>query len=176
VITIEILQLLKQLEELVENTKYIALLKLTYGLDHDEFFVLVNRIRASLPEDVKRASNVTRERDRILETAHEEANHIIEESKAEAARILEEARLQAQRMVDQSEIVMMAKEQAQHIVASAREDARQIRRGADEYARDVLNNLEAVLAKAIGTIQRGKETLEESLREEERVPAGTGRG
>lgn len=162
-IPIEILQLLKQLEELVENTRYIALLKLTYGLDHDEFFVLVNRIRASLPEEVKRASNLTRERDRILDTAREEANHIIEENRAEAGRILEEARLQAQRLVDQSEIVLMAKEQARQIVASAQEDARQIRRGADEYARDVLNNLEAVLAKAIGTIQRGKEKLEESL-------------
>ncbi|MER3475221.1 MAG: hypothetical protein C4335_14650 [Armatimonadota bacterium] len=163
--TIEILQLLKQLEELVEKTRYIALLKLTYGLDHDEFFVLVNRIRASLPEDVKRASNVTRERERILESAREEANHIIEESRAEASRIVEEARLQAQRLVEQSEIVLMAKEQARQIVASAQEDARQIRRGADEYARDVLNNLEAVLAKAIGTIQRGKEKLEESLEE-----------
>jgi F0F1-type ATP synthase membrane subunit b/b' len=176
VITIEILQLLKQLEELVENTRYIALLRLTYGLNHDEFFVLVNRIRASLPEDVKRASNVTRERDRILETAREEAKHILEEGRVEAARLLEDARLQAQRMVDQSEIVMMAKEQARQIVASAQEDARQVRRGADEYARDVLNNLEAVLSKAIGTIQRGKEALDESLREEERVPAATGRG
>ncbi|MGQ9486650.1 MAG: hypothetical protein ACUVTY_02590 [Armatimonadota bacterium] len=171
-IPIEILQLLKQLEELVENTRYIALLKLTYGLDHDEFFVLVNRIRASLPEDVKRASNLTRERDRILDTAREEANHIIEESRAEAGRILEEARLQAQRLVDQSEIVLMAKGQARQIVASAQEDARQIRRGADEYARDVLNNLEAVLAKAIGTIQRGKEKLEESLEE---IPVGSAR-
>lgn len=171
-IPIEILQLLKQLEELVENTRYIALLKLTYGLDHDEFFVLVNRIRASLPEDVKRASNLTRERNRILDTAREEANHIIEESRAEAGRILEEARLQAQRLVDQSEIVLMAKEQARQIVASAQEDARQIRRGADEYARDVLNNLEAVLAKAIGTIQRGKEKLEESLEE---IPVGSAR-
>lgn len=174
--TIEILQLLKQLEDLVENTKHIALLKLTYGLDHDEFFVLVNRIRASLPEDVKRASNVTRERDRILETAREEANQIIEESRAEAARIIEEARLQAQRMLEQSEIVMMAKEQAQHIVASAREDARQIQRGANEYARDVLNNLENVLAKAIGTIQRGKETLEEMLQEEDAAVVSSGRG
>ncbi len=171
-IEIEILQLLKQLEELVENARYIALLKLTFGLDHDEFFVLVNRIRASLPEDVKRASNVTRERDRILETAREESNHIIEQSRVEAERILEEARLQAQRLVDQSEIVLMAKEQARQIVASAQEDARQIRRGADEYARDVLNNLEAVLAKAIGTIQRGKEKLEESLEE---VPVGSAR-
>lgn len=171
-IPIEILQLLKQLEELVEHTRYIALLRLTYGLDHDEFFVLVNRIRASLPEDVKRASNVTRERARILETAREEANHIIEESRAEAGRILEEARLQAQRLVDQSEIVLMAKEQARQIAASAQEDARQIRRGADEYARDVLNNLEAVLAKAIGTIQRGKEKLEESLEE---IPVSSAR-
>lgn len=169
-ITIEILQLLKRLEELVEHTRYFALLKLTYGLDHDEFFVLVNRIRASLPEDVMRASNVNRERDRILETARQEANHIVEESRVEAERILEEARLQAQRLVDQSEIVLMAKEQARQIVASAQEDARQIRRGADEYARDVLNNLEAVLAKAIGTIQRGKEKLEESLEE---VPVGS---
>lgn len=164
-ITIEILQLLKQLEELVENTRYIALLKLTYGLNHDEFFVLVNRIRASLPEDVKRASNLTRERDRIIDTARDDANRILEDSKVEAARVLEDARLQAQRLVDQSEIVLMAKEQAKQIVANAQEDARQIRRGADEYARDVLENLEAVLTKAIGTIQRGKEKLEESLEE-----------
>lgn len=169
---IEILQLLKKLEELVENTKYVALFKLTFGLNHDEFFVLVNRIRASLPEDVKRASNVTRERDRIIESARDEANSILEESRAEAARILEEARHEALRLVEQSEIVLMAKEQAHQIVANAQEDARQIRRGADEYARDVLSNLEGVLLKAIGTIQRGKETLEESL---ENVPAGTGR-
>ena len=50
---------------------------------------------------------------------------------------------------------------AREIIAGAEHTAREVRAGADEYAKEVLSNLESFTSRMIGTIQRGREKLEQ---------------
>lgn len=172
----DVLKLLDDLQDLAESAH--KLFGRIWGLEEDHFHMLINKIRASLPDEVRRASRVAIDSDRIVSAAKEEADMIVTQAKNEAARIVEEARQMAAKLVDTSEINRLAKAQAQEILSSAEAAARETRRGADEYAREVLAAIENHLAKVMGTLQKGRERLESRINaekcEEPIVPAGRG--
>lgn len=170
---VDIFRLLDDLEELHERAKHIPLVNGLIGFDHEQFYYLVLKIRANLPEDLKKAHRVAKDTERIVEEARDaasqqldtgraEANRVIEEARTEAARLIEQARGQAAAMVDNTEISRLATAQAHEIVRRAETEASEIRKGADEYAKDVLVNMEGVLGKALSTVQRGREMLDKA--------------
>ena len=173
----DILKLLDSLEELAENTH--SFFGKAWGLDLEEFHMLTNKIRASLPDEVRRASRVASDSDKIVSAAKEEAEMVIEQATEEANRIVEEARQMASKLVDTSEIHRLAKAQAQEVVSHADSMARETRCGADEYAREVLAAIENHLAKVMGTLQKGREKLEVRIGAQQETPEPiipTGRG
>jgi vacuolar-type H+-ATPase subunit H len=157
----DVLKLLDKLEDLADGA--IEFWHRAWGLSLDEFHMLTNKIRASLPDEVRRASRVAGDSDRIVSAARDEGQMILQQAREEAERILEEAKTEQRRLTDESEIVRMATAQAKEIVASAEGSARSIRRGADEYAAEVLSAVENHLGRLLGTIQRGREKLEQRV-------------
>lgn len=128
-------------------------------IDEERFFVLLNKIRVALPEDLRRAMEITRQGERVMEQAQQRAREVIERAKQEAAKL-----------VSQDEIVRRAEEEARRIMAKAEEQARRIRReaegyaqearrAADDYAREVLNRIKGVLNRTISTIDEGLREL-----------------
>lgn len=172
----DILRLLDKLEELAEAPH--SCFGRAWGLKLEEFHILTNKIRASLPDEVRRARSVARDGDKIVSAAKEEADMIVEQAVEESNRVVAEARQMAARLVDTSEINQLAKAQAQEIMSSAETSAREIRRGADEYAREVLASIENHLAKVMGTLQKGREKLEARISAQQAsepvIPAGRG--
>ena len=178
---IDTYKVLDQLESLVEDSKkFMGFMK----LDEEEFFMLVSKLRASLPEDVRRAGKITQNSDKIMEAAQSEAEMQLESARSEAERVLVEARAESERLltdakaqsealVSQSEIQRIASAQAREIVAQAEHDADEIRLGADDYARDILVTLEDQITDVMGqvqgrvdgmlsTIRRGRQKLEQT--------------
>ncbi|MCE5315561.1 hypothetical protein LLG38_11220, partial [bacterium] len=172
----DILRLLDDLEDLAEGS--VSCFGKAWGLNIEEFHGLVCKIRASLPDEVRRASRVANDSDKIVLAAREEAEMIKEQAIEESNRVVEEARQMASKLVDTSEINRMAKAQAQEIMANAESSAREIKCGADEYARDVLSAIENHLAKVMGTIQKGREKLDVRISAQQTVepiiPMGRG--
>ena len=172
----DILKLLDSLEELAENTQ--TFFGKAWGLNLEEFHMLTNKIRASLPDEVRRASRVANDSDKIVSAAKEEAEVIIEQAAEEANRVIDEARQMAAKLVDTSEINRLAKAQAQEIMANSESASREVRRGADEYAREVLASIETHLGTVLGTLQKGREKLEVRISaqhtSEPIIPAGRG--
>ncbi len=166
----DILRLLEQLNKLtVEDPHSFG--PLTWGLNRDEISMQIAKIRASLPQELKNASTNVRESERIVDGAREEAqqivgssakdaDRIVVEAKAEAARLLEKARLQQDEMLAESEILKLSKAQCEEIRNAADRDAMNVRRSADKYALDILNHLENVLGKTIGSIGNSKQEFE----------------
>ena len=172
----DILKLLDGLEDLAESA--YSFFGKAWGIDLEEFHMLTNKIRASLPDEVRRASRVANDSDKIVSAAKEEAAVITERATEESNRIVEEARQMAAKLIDTSEINKLAKAQAQDILANADATSREVRRGADEYAREVLASIENHLATVMGTLQKGREKLEVRITTQHTaepvIPAGRG--
>jgi cell division septum initiation protein DivIVA len=151
------LKLLEELEEYVESSKQV--MNKALFVDLDEFFARTNRIKAAVPDEIKRAARITRESQRIGEDAKEEARRILDEARREAEVALREAREEAARQVDEHEITRLATEKGAEIIAQCERQADEIRRGALAYAREVLNNLEGSVTTVLHSIQNGQRQL-----------------
>ncbi len=111
---------------------------------------LIDQLRASVPDEVRQAKRVTEEAGRITDLAREEADRIIGRAQEQATVLIEER-----------ELVKVAQERAGEILDAAQREAAEVRRGADEYAAGVLIRLEGECIKALTSIKRGIDMLDE---------------
>ncbi len=118
-------------------------------LSEERLLELVEKIRASLPEEVGRAKVIAKDHDRMLRVAQEKAQAIVDEAASKHEELL-----------DQNEVVQQARAAADEVVREAEEQGRRVREGADRYAADVLGELEKRLSGALGAIRKGRDMLE----------------
>ena len=122
-------------------------------LDQATVLELVDQLRTSVPEEVRQARRITEDSGRITDRAREEGETIVARAQEQAAQMLEER-----------ELVRAAQQRAAEILDQAQDEAREVRRGADEYAAGVLIRLEGECIKALTSIKRGIDMLDERHR------------
>lgn len=165
----EIVNALDDLRKYIEEPRQF--MGITFGLNKGEGAVLLRRIQTLLPEQVKQATAITRESERIVGSAKEDASaavdraraegeKLISEARKEAARIVEKAQSEREKLIHESEILKLAKTHAANLRAEAEAEAVRLKRGADDYAVDVLFRLESVVGKVMSTIEKGKSEME----------------
>ena len=159
----DVLVLIDKLDDLVHNAKAVPLTD-QVRIDREEIYDILDQMRATIPEEIKQARWIVKERQEMLA-----------EAKRECDRILGEAREQAVREASQTEIVKLAERQAGEIVDDARRQARETRLEMEDWADSILSTLEVNLDKFLTAVKRGRERLHE--RSQETVVAGvTGGG
>ncbi len=149
----EILRLLEEFEATGEAgekwyTRVVPGLIGKTVLDAEQFFGLLHELRSALPEEMTTASQVARDRERIVREAHEER-----------AKILEAAREQAQLLVSNDELVRQAEQRAEEILEQSRIDAEAVRAEAETWARGVVERLENYVGRIASTIDKTKKAL-----------------
>lgn len=137
--------LLDHLEKLASGNFSIAGKVL---IDKGELDELINKMRFALPEEIKEAERVSREKDKYLVQAQEEAK-----------RILREAELYVERMVREDQITTLAEEEARRIITEAKKNASQIEADAMQYANSILEQLEESLERTIRIVRKGREEM-----------------
>jgi cell division septum initiation protein DivIVA len=137
----DVLVLIDKLDDLVHNAKRVPLTD-EVRVDKEEIYDLLDQMRATIPEEIKQARWIVKERQEML---------------AEAKR--EEARDRQEKLISQEEITKQAERAAEDIIEDARAREREIRLGAEDYADEILNTLEVNLTKFIGAVQRGRDRL-----------------
>ena len=156
----DVLVLIDRLDDLVHNAKAVPLTD-QVRLDREEIYEILDQMRATIPEEIKQARWIVKERQEMLA-----------EAKRECDRIIQEAREQAMREASQTEIVKLAERQADDIVDDAKRKARETRLEMEDWADSILSTLEVNLDKFLTAVKRGRERLHE--RSQETVVAGIG--
>ena len=117
-------------------------------VDRDRFFDVINQMRISIPEEVKKAKRMQAERERLIAQANEEAERIVSLARAQAAALVQE-----------HEVIKQAEQQAQEVLEHVQDEAQDVRAGADGYALMVLQELEERLLQQLSTVRNGISTL-----------------
>jgi cell division septum initiation protein DivIVA len=117
-------------------------------VDETELQDIVESIRENIPEQMRQAEEVTRERDEILN-----------ESKAEAERLIAAAQAQALELAQEQSLYKTAEREARRIIEEANQQAAETRGRADEYAVGSLEALEQQLAHTLNTVRNGINSL-----------------
>jgi cell division septum initiation protein DivIVA len=134
---------IQQLEDMVKEAKSMPLSSSAL-LNREELLEFVAGMREALPEEIKQARWVVRDREELLAKARREAESLVERAKAEQARL-----------VAQEAVVQAAQDEAERIVSEARDHEHQVRMEADDY-------VDAKLAQFEITIQRLQELMSQA--------------
>ncbi len=156
----DVLVLIDKLDDLVHSAKSVPMTD-QVRIEREEIYDLLDQMRASIPEEIKQARWIVKERQEMLA-----------EAKRECDRLLGEAREQAVREASQTEIVRLAEGQAHEIVSEARRQSREERRQTDEWMDDHWSTLEGNLDRFLAAVRRGRERLHERSQESAAPPAG----
>src|SRR3984957_546919 len=139
----DVLVLIDKLDDLVHNAKPVPLTD-QVRVDKEDIYDIHDQRRATIPEEIKQARWIVKERQEMLA-----------EAKREAERLVKEAREKQERLVSEEEITKAAERAAEDIIEDARAREREIRLGAEDYADEILNTLEGNLSKLSAPGQRG---------------------
>jgi len=145
---VDVLELIDKLDDLIHNARPVPLTD-QVRIDREAIFELLDEMRSTIPEEVKQARWIVKERQEMLAEARREAD-----------RMLAEARERVQHEVSQQEVVRQAEREAQEMLEAARQREREVRLGAEDYADEVLGTLEVNLGKFMKAVQRGRERLQ----------------
>jgi hypothetical protein len=154
----DILHLVDRLEELFNESRPIPLTH-SVIVDEDKFLDIIDQMRISIPEEVKKAQQVNAQKERLLAQAQEEAN-----------RTLQQAREKSEQLVDKESLVADAQRRAAQIIEQARIDAENVRVGADQYAVDGLAGIETELERLLNQVRNGIQVLQQKLPPAETKP------
>ncbi len=144
----DIMNLIDKIEDVIATARRVPLSN-SVMINEQKIFETIDEMRASIPDELKQARWIVKERQEMLAEAEKEASATIEE-----------ARKNAEQIASEQEIVKMAESQADKILFDAKEKEREIRLGAEDYADEMLANLEVNLGKLLAAVQRGRDRLQ----------------
>lgn len=144
---VELFILLDRLDNLCSGAKHVPMTDLVL-IDQKELRELIDRLRLSLPKEVKQVQQMARTKKQMNQQVRSEADEIITRAKQEA-----------EKLVLETEIHKRAQQEAEKIRLEAERKAEEIRKGADQYAASVLSNLHEALKKTMDVVERGQREL-----------------
>jgi cell division septum initiation protein DivIVA len=144
----DIQHLIDRLEQTLAESRHIPMTA-NLIVDEDRLYSLIDQMRMSIPEEVKRANRVEAEKERIMAQAQEEADRIRDLAKQEAGDL-----------VQRDPILVSAQQRSDTILERARREAEAMRHESDAYAAEVLAKLEEDLLRSLSVVRNGMRKLD----------------
>ncbi len=154
--------ILRQLLDLVAAAKSMPLSS-SVMVSRDEVTSLVQSAVECLPDELRQARWLLREREEFMA-----------ERTREAGALMDDVRAQAEHMVQRTEIVRQANAVAQRILDDANEEARALRHQAEDFVDTKLAGMEIVLDRLTRTVHAGRAKLAAPLVEAAKDDEGPG--
>ncbi len=120
----------------------------TPRIDRDEIIELLEESLHRLPEELRQARWMLKERDEFIQRTRREAEEVIEAAK-----------VQAERFVQRSEVVRAAEQRARQIAEAADDHARRTKLETEDFLDQRLASFEILLDKLAKTVATGRRRL-----------------
>ena len=153
-------------------------------VERGQLEAVVEQLKGSIPNELREAKEILRQRDSIINQANLEAERIRSSAQGEIEALRAAAEEDYKSRVSEAEVVKEAEKGAEEISTGAQSSAQTIiqdagkraqrlldeaetlvesrRSGADQYAREVLFSLEERLSDLLSQVRKGIDVLEET--------------
>ena len=143
----DLIERIEELQVLVEEAKAVPLSS-SAVINREEFLDLLAQLKEEVPDEIRQARWMAKDREELLARARKEAE-----------RIIAEAREQRDRLLSRTEIVHAAQREAERITDEAKEKAAKLQIEAEDYIDQKLAAFEILLDKTMKTVGKGREQL-----------------
>jgi hypothetical protein len=141
-------QLLRRVAELIAAARPMPLSS-SVMINKDEVLELLEEAIARLPDELRAARWLLKEREEFLAKVRREGDDI-----------LDQARGRAERMVQRTEVVKAADQRARQVLERAEDQARRLRLESEDYCDQRLASFEIVLERTLKTVAAGRAKLQ----------------
>ena len=139
--------LISRVASLVDSARPMPL-SASVMVNREEILELLDEALAGLPDELRAARWLLKEREEFLAKTRRDADEIIADAKNRVAQ-----------MVQRQEVVKAAEVRAREIIEEAQASARRMRHEAEDYCDQKLASFEIVLERTLKTVQGGRERL-----------------
>lgn len=154
----ELQELIDEMIVAVEEAKAVPLSG-NVMVDRDEMLSMLVTLRDRLPDEMKAARWMIREREAFVARTNERARGIVDRAKRKA-----------EELVSESHIIAEAVEEANALIRRAEGEARKIRLENEDFAHQRLEYLETLFGKLIAQVQNAKAEFHQARPPEPPVP------
>jgi hypothetical protein len=140
-------QLLRRAVDIIANAPTMPLSS-SPRIDRDEIIELLEEALHRLPDEMRQARWMIKER-----------QEFVAKTRREADELLEAARVQAERMVQRTEVVRAAEARARQLNETAEAESRRLRHETEDFLDQRLASFEILLDKLNRTVQAGRSRL-----------------
>jgi cell division septum initiation protein DivIVA len=141
-------EVLLQLRDVIDAARPVPL-SASSMIAKEEVLDLIDEALARLPEELRAARWLLKEREEYLAKARHEGDEIVDQ-----------ARARAERMVQRSEVVKAAEQRAYQIVETAESEARRLRHEVEDFCDQKLASFEIVLERTMKLVSAGRTKLQ----------------
>ena len=141
-------QLLRRVIDMIEAARPMPLSS-DSRINKEEVLELLSESLERLPDELRSARWLLKEREEFLAKVRREGDEI-----------LETARARAERMVERTEIVRSAEQRARSIVDSAEAESRRMRHEVEDFCDRKLGSFEVVLQKTAKLVAQGRARMQ----------------
>ncbi|MDE6762569.1 MAG: ATPase [Oscillospiraceae bacterium] len=140
--------ILDMMDDLLDSAASVPFSVKKSIIDCDQMRDYINEIRLNLPQEIKQAKLIVRDRQSIMTDANKEADAIIRRAEDRAKVI-----------VSNDEITKAAKARATDILNQAQAKAKELKNAANKYIDDVLVRTEECLQSNLADIRRTRQAV-----------------
>lgn len=130
-------------------------------MSEEELLDIIDRLRVSVPEDIREARQLIQQRDGIMEEALVQAKKIVDVAEEEFKARVRESDIAKAAQASAQDVLSGAERKAEAVLADAERVARTRKVDADKYTLEVLRKLNEQLSSYLNSIRKGIEALEE---------------
>ena len=152
--------MLRRLHEMIASARPMPL-STSVMVNRDEVLDLLDETIERLPDELRAARWLLKEREEYLAKV-----------KREGEDILDQARTRAERMVQRTEVVKASEARARKIIDAATDDAARLKNEVEDFCDQKLASFEIVLERTMKLVGSGRQKLQGSLASGEIPPPG----
>ncbi len=140
--------ILDMMDDMLDNASSVPFSVKKSIIDCDQMRDYINEIRLNLPQEIKQAKLIVRDRQSIINDANKEADSIVRRAEDRAKVI-----------VSNDEITKAAKARAVEMVNQAQAKSKEIKNAANKYIDDVLVQAEECLQANLADIRKTRQAV-----------------
>ena len=146
--------LVSELRHVIESARPLPL-SASSTINKDEVLAIINEIQASMPDELRSARWLLKEREEFRAKMRREGDEIVAL-----------ARNRAEQMVQRTQVVKAAEARARKVLEQADAEARRLRLEAEDYCDQKLGSFENVLQRTLQQVGAGRAKLQGNLLDE----------
>lgn len=156
-------QIIAEIEDFIDSCKYQPLSNTKIIVNRDELDELIEDLKMSIPDEIKKYQRIIANRDAILKDAQDKSDSMIKRANQMTSNLVSEHEVMQQAYKEAAKVIEDATNQAGRILDKATAESNELKRAAMQYTDNSLADIQDILSEAIESLTVKNDAIIRSL-------------